>query len=305
MPDKGKVKQRKNSPFRKWKERVIEGLLSLSSLTSILTTFLIVAILLVESIEFFKDVSLLDFLTGTKWTPLFKPQHFGVLPLIAGTFLTSVIACLFAMPVGLLTAIYLSQYAKPAFRNLVKPVLEILVGIPTVVYGYFALVLVTPLLKSILPQIKIFNALSAGLVMGVMIVPIISSLSEDAMSAVPKHLKEGALALGATKFDVTFRVVIPASLSGIIASFILAISRAIGETMIVALAAGATPNLTFNPLESVQTMTAYIVQVSLGDTPFGSIEYRTIFAVGLLLFIFTLILNVIGRVLVKWKREIY
>lgn len=305
MLDRKKVKRRKNFPFQRWREKVIKGFLSLSSLISILTTFLILVILLVESMGFFKEVSPLDFLTGTRWAPLFKPQHFGVLPLLAGTFLTSAIACLFAMPVGLLTAIYLSQYAKPAFRNLVKPVLEILVGIPTVVYGYFALVLVTPLLKSVLPQTKTFNALSAGLVMGVMIVPIISSLSEDAMSTVPKHLKEGALALGATRFDVTFKVVIPAALSGIIASFILAISRAIGETMIVTLAAGATPNLTFNPLESVQTMTAYIVQVSLGDTPFGSIEYRTIFAVGLLLFIFTLILNVIGKVLVGWKREIY
>ncbi len=300
-------KAKKTFPFfsSKLRERAIERLLSLSSYLSILTTILIFFIFLVESIDFFREVSIVEFFTDTKWTPLYKPQHFGILPLLAGTFLTSAIACIFATPIALLTAIYLSQYAKPAFRNLVKPGLEILVGIPTVVYGYFALVMLTPLLKQIIPQIKIFNALSAGLVMGVMILPIISSLSEDAMTAVPKHLKEGALAMGATKFETTLKVVIPAAKSGIIASFILALSRAIGETMIVAIAAGATPNLTLNPLESVQTMTAYIAQVSLGDTPFGSIEYKTVFAVGFLLFLFTLVLNIIGKLLLGWKQEIY
>ncbi len=290
---------------KKLGEKLIEGLFSLSSIVSIVVTLFIVSILLIESIVFFREVSPLKFLTGTKWAPLYQPPSFGIIPLLTGTFLTSIIACCVAIPVGLLTAIYLSQYAKPTFRNVVKPVLEILVGIPTVVYGYFAIVAVTPFLKSLFPQTNIFNALSAGLVMGIMIVPIISSLSEDAMSAVPKHLIEGALALGATRFDVIFRVVIPASLSGIIASFILAISRAVGETMIVTLAAGATPNLTFNPLESVQAMTAYIAQVSLGDTPFGSLEYKTIFAVGLVLFLLTLILNIVGKVLLGWKREIY
>lgn len=300
-------KSEKNFPLfnYRWGERAIERLLSLSSYISILTTLLIFLIFIIESIGFFREVSLIEFLTDTKWTPLYKPQHFGILPLLSGTFLTSIIACFFAMPIGLLTAIYLSQYAKPAFRNIVKPLLEILVGIPTIVYGYFALVMVTPLLKQLIPQTKIFNALSAGLMMGVMILPIISSLSEDAMAAVPKYLKEGALAMGATKLQTILKVIIPAAKSGIIASFILALSRAIGETMIVAIAAGAQPNLTLNPLESVQTMTAYIAQVSLGDTPFGSIEYKTIFAVGFLLFLFTLILNIIGKLNLGWKQEVY
>ncbi len=304
---KKKVTKKSAVPLsiNKWGERAIERLLSLSSYVSILTSALIFLIFFIESIDFFREVSVVEFFTGTKWAPLFKPQHFGVLPLIAGTFLTSAIACIFAIPIGLLTAIYLSQYAKKVFRNIVKPLLEVLVGIPTVVYGYFALVLLTPAIKQILPQTKVFNALSAGLIMGVMILPIIASLSEDAMTAVPKHIKEGALAIGATKFETTIKVIIPAARSGIIASFILALSRAIGETMIVAIAAGASPNLTLNPLESVQTMTAYIAQVSLGDTPFGSIEYKTIFAVGFLLFLFTLALNIIGKALLGWKQEIY
>lgn len=287
------------------KEKIIEGFLSLSSMISILTTLGIVGILIVESIGFFREVSIIEFFTDLKWTPLFKPRHFGILSLLAGTFLTSAIACFVAIPLGLLIAVYLSQYAGKSVRAIIKPILEVLVGIPTVVYGYFALTMMTPFLKNFSPDIRIFNALSAGLVMGIMIIPVVSSLSEDAMSAVPKHLKEGALALGATKLDTTLKVIIPASLSGIIASFILAISRAVGETMIVALAAGATPNFTLNPLESVQTMTGYIVQVSLGDTPFGSIGYKTIFAVALLLFFLTLILNIIGKMLVGWEREIY
>ncbi|MBI4744349.1 MAG: phosphate ABC transporter permease subunit PstC [Actinobacteria bacterium] len=287
------------------KEKIIEGFLSFSSMISILTTLGIVAILIVESIGFFKEVSLVEFFADLKWAPLYQPRHFGILPLIAGTILTSAIACFVAIPLGLLIAIYLSQYASKTIRAIIKPLLEVLVGIPTVVYGYFALTMMTPFLKNFFPDIRIFNALSAGLVMGIMIIPVVSSLSEDAMSAVPKHLKEGALALGATKLDATIKVIIPASLSGIIASFILAISRAVGETMIVALAAGATPNLTLNPLESVQTMTGYIVQVSLGDTPFGSIGYKTIFAVALLLFLLTLVLNIIGKMLVGWEREIY
>jgi len=287
------------------KEQLIEWLLSASAFISILTTTAIVIILVVESAGFFRQVSPLEFLTGAQWAPLFKPQHFGVLPLVTGTLLTSAIACMVAIPFGLLSAIYLSQYAKQAVRAVIKPLLEVLVGIPTVVFGYFALTMVTPFLKNFFPQIRVFNALSAGMVMGIMIIPIVSSLSEDAMTAVPGHLREGALALGATRLEATLKVIIPASLSGIIASFVLAISRAIGETMIVALAAGLTPNLTLNPLESVQTMTAYIVQVSLGDTPFGSIEYRTVFAVALLLFLFTLVLNILGKALVGWKQKIY
>ncbi len=299
-------KKKINRSFlRKLGEKLIEGLLSLSSIVSILITFLIVLILLVESISFFREVSPLKFFTGTRWAPLYKPSAFGVLPLLTGTFLTSIIACIVAMPIGLLTAIYLSQYAKPSFRHIIKPALEVLVGIPTVVYGYFAVATVTPFLKNLFPQTNVFNALSAGLVMGIMIIPIVASLSEDAMSAVSPNLIQGALALGATKLESTFKVVIPASISGIIASFILAISRAIGETMVVTLAAGSTPNLTFNPLESVQTMTAYIAQVSLGDTPFGSIEYKTIFAVGLVLFLLTFVLNLIAKVFVGWKQEIY
>ena len=291
--------------LKRLKEQLIEWLLSASAFISILTATAIVIILVVESAGFFRQVSLLEFLTGAQWAPLFKPQHFGVLPLVTGTLLTSAIACMVAIPFGLLSAIYLSQYAKQAVRAVIKPLLEVLVGIPTVVFGYFALTMVTPFLKNFFPQIRVFNALSAGMVMGIMIIPIVSSLSEDAMTAVPGHLREGALALGATRLEATLKVIIPASLSGIIASFVLAISRAIGETMIVALAAGLTPNLTLNPLESVQTMTAYIVQVSLGDTPFGSIEYRTVFAVALLLFLFTLVLNILGKALVGWKQKIY
>lgn len=286
-------------------ERLVRRLLAAASSISILTTLTILAILLVESFRFFSRVPVTEFLFGTQWTPLFTPKHFGVLPLVAGTFLTTGIACLVAIPVGLFTAVFLSQYARPSVRNVIKPFLEILSGIPTVVYGYFALVLVTPFLRKFFPQMNVFNALSAGLVMGIMIIPIVSSLSEDAMSAVPRHIREGALAMGATKLETTLKVIIPYSLSGIIASFILAISRAIGETMIVTLAAGATPKLTLNPFESIQTMTAYIVQVSLGDTPAGSIEYQTLFAVALLLFLITLVLNIIGKVIVNWNKEIF
>lgn len=301
-------KQKKNTFFVNFSrpaEKLIEWLLALSASLSILTTLTIVSILLVESYAFFKEVPVFDFLLGTEWKPLYIPRSFGVLPLIAGTFLTSLIACLIAMPFGLLTATYLSQYASRKVRLIIKPLLEILVGIPTVVYGYFALYFITPFLKDFISQLNVFNALSAGIVMGIMIIPVVSSISEDAMSAVPRVLREGAYALGATKLEATFKVVIPAALSGIIASFILAISRAFGETMIVAMAAGSTPVLTLNPLQSVQTMTGYIVQVSLGDTPFGSIEYKTIFAVALLLFLLTLILNIIGKTLVKWKRTTY
>src|SRR5690606_17464143 len=229
---------------------------------------------------------------------------FGVLPLLAGSFLVAIGAAVIALPVGLASAIYLSEYAPPRVRAILKPALEILAGVPTVVFGYFALTFVTPLLREIWPQTNIFNAASASIVVGIMIIPLVASLSEDAMSAVPRSLREGAYALGATKFEVATRTVVPAALSGIIASFILAISRAIGETMAVVIAAGNTPNLTINPLESIQTMTAYIVQISLGEAPVGSIEYRTLFAVGLTLFIVTLLMNVLSIFVLRRFREV-
>jgi phosphate transport system permease protein len=272
---------------------------------SILTTIGIVVVLVWESVAFFQRVSPVDFLTGTEWTPLFQPQHFGVLPLLAGSVLVAVIAALIAMPLGLGSAIYLSEYAPRRVRAVIKPTLEVLAGIPTVVYGYFALTFITPLLRHFIPGLGVFNALAAGIVVGIMVLPTIASLSEDAMHAVPRDLRQGGYALGGTKFEVATRVVTPAALSGIVASFILAISRAIGETMAVVLAAGMTPNLTFDPRQSIQTMTAYIVQVSLGDTPFGSVEYQSIFAVGLLLFTVTLAMNVFGRWFLRRYREEY
>ena len=286
-------------------ERIVGGVLMGAAGVSILTTIGIVVVLLVESLGFFAEVSPLDFLTGTRWTPLFQPQSFGVLPLLAGSLLIAAGAAIVALPIGLASAIYLSEYAKPRVRQVVKPALEILAGVPTVVYGYFALTFVTPLLRTIWPETDIFNAASAAIVVGIMIVPMVSSLSEDAMAAVPGSLRMGAYALGATKYEVATRTVFPAALSGIVASFILAISRAIGETMAVAIAAGGTPNLTLNPLESVQTMTAYIVQVSLGETPHGTIEYRTIFAVGLTLFAMTLVMNLISNAVLRRFREVY
>ena len=251
------------------------------------------------------EISLWEFLTGTRWSPILKPRAHGVLPLVGGTMLVSVIAILFAAPVGLGAAIYLSEYAADRVRRIVKPILEVLAGVPTIVYGYFALTFVTPYLQTIIPNMIVFNALSAGLVMGIMIIPMVSSLSEDAMMSVPRSLREGAYALGATRYEVSLRVVVPAALSGIIAAFILAISRAVGETMLVTIAAGATPSMSFNPMESVQTMTAYIVQLSLGEAPVGSLEYNTIFAVGLLLFLMTLTMNLLGFWIVRKFREEY
>ncbi|HSL72741.1 MAG TPA: phosphate ABC transporter permease subunit PstC [Longimicrobiales bacterium] len=280
------------------------GLFAFSAL-SIFTTVGIVAVLFREALAFFQQVSVLEFLTDTRWTPLFRPQHFGMLPLLAGSVLIALGAALVALPLGLASAIYLSEYAPSRVRAVIKPVLEILAGIPTVVYGYFALTFVTPILKTVYPATDIFNAASAAIVMGVMIIPMVSSLSEDALSAVPRTLREGAYALGATKFEVAIRTVLPAALSGVIASFILAISRAIGETMIVTIAAGATPNLTLNPFESMQTMTAYIAQVSQGEAPHGTIEYRTIFAVGLTLFCITLLMNIVSNAVLARYREVY
>jgi phosphate transport system permease protein len=280
-------------------EWIIERLLFLCAALSVLTTAGILLVLAVETFEFLREVSSVEFLTGTEWTPLFANQRFGVLPLVVGTMLVSAIAMLVALPMGLLAAVYLSEYAPSGVRRIVKPVLEILAGVPTVVYGYFALTFVTPVLQQFLPTLSGFNALSPGLVMGLMILPLVSSLSEDAMRAVPRGLREGSYALGATRMQTALRVVVPAAFSGITAAFILAVSRAVGETMIVAIAAGQQPRLTGNPFVPIETMTAYIVQVSLGDTPQGTIEYRTIFAVGMLLFVMTFGLNLIST----WLRE--
>jgi phosphate transport system permease protein len=284
---------------RTWIETLIERALFLCAALSVVTTAGIIVVLIFETVEFLLVVPVTAFLFGTVWTPLFYDQQFGVLPLVAGTVLVSLIAMLVALPGGLLTAIYLSEYAPAGVRRTVKPVLEILAGIPTVVYGYFALLFVTPLLQHLFPQMAAFNALSPGIVMGIMILPMVSSLSEDAMHSVPGGLREGAYALGATRLQATLRVVLPAAFSGISAAFILAVSRAIGETMIVTIAAGQQPRLTANPLVPVEPMTAYIVQVSLGDTPAGSLEYRTIFAVGMLLFLGTFGLNLASH----WLRE--
>jgi len=280
-------------------EWIIERLLFLCAALSVLTTAGIIAVLALETYEFLREVSIVEFLTGTEWTPLFSNQHFGVLPLVVGTMLVSTIAMVVALPMGLLAAVYLSEYAPNGVRRVIKPVLELLAGVPTVVYGYFALTFVTPLLQQVFPTLSGFNALSPGLVMGLMILPLVSSLSEDAMRAVPRGLREGSYALGATRMQTALKVVVPAAFSGITAAFILAASRAIGETMIVAIAAGQQPRLTGNPFVPIETMTAYIVQVSLGDTPQGTIEYRTIFAVGMLLFLMTFGLNLIST----WLRE--
>ncbi len=291
--------------FRRLKERLIEGALLLSALFSIFITAGIIAVLFFETFEFFKEVSIIEFLTDTQWTPLFAEKHFGILPLFAGTLLTTIIAVAVAIPIGLTSAIYLSEYASDRVRTVVKPALEILAAVPTVVYGYFALLLVTPALQKILPDLSGFNALSPGIVMGIMIIPIISSLSEDAMHAVPMGLREGAYALGSTRLQVATRVVVPAAFSGIAASFILGISRAVGETMVVAIAAGQQPRLIMNPFVPIETVTAYIVQVSLGDTPTGTIEYRTIFAVGMSLFVVTFGLNMVSYWFRKRFREEY
>jgi phosphate transport system permease protein len=286
-------------------ERLVELFMLACAGLSVLTTLGIVAVLLFETLAFFQEVSIFAFLFDTEWTPLFAQKRFGILPLLSGTLLITAIAMLVALPTGLLAALYLSEYAPDRVRRTVKPILEILAGVPTVVYGYFALLFVTPLLQRFIPDLAGFNALSPGIVMGIMILPLVSSLSEDAMKAVPMSLREGAYALGSTNLQVSFRIVIPAAFSGITASFILAISRAVGETMIVAIAAGQQPRLTLNPLVPVETMTAYIVQVSLGDTPAGTLEYRTIFVVGMMLFLSTLVLNLISQRLRARFREVY
>ncbi len=270
------------------------GLIAVTAIT-LVTTLSIVGVLSKETIMFFKEVSLFDFLFGTRWEPLLEPKSFGVLPLIMGTLMIVIGSSLVAIPLGLISAVYLSEYASEKARSIVKPILEVLAGIPTIVYGYFALTFITPVFKLLFPDIEIFNALSGAIVVGIMILPMISSLCDDAFQAIPGVVKEGAYALGTTSWEVVRGVLIPYSLSRILASFLLAISRAIGETMAVTLAAGANPQITFSPLESIQTMTAYIVQVSLGDTPAGGIEYLTAFSVGALLFLMTLVLNIGGQ----------
>lgn len=295
----------KKNNILKFKEALIERLLFCCSLLSVLTTAGIIWVLLSESIGFFRHVSIIDFLTDTQWTPMFTNKHFGILPLLCGTLVTTLIAIAVAVPLGLVSAIYLSEYATDKMRHIIKPLLEILAAVPTVVYGYFALLFVTPLLKTFIPGLSGFNALSAGLVMGVMIIPLVSSLSEDAMHAVPMGLREGAYALGSRKIQVAFRIVFPAALSGITAAVILAVSRAIGETMIVAIAAGQQPRFTMNPLVPIETITAYIVQISLGDTPHGTLEYQTIFVCGMTLFVLTFVLNVISFKLKRRFQEIY
>jgi phosphate transport system permease protein len=286
-------------------EDVVKGVLALCALISVLTTLGIVVALFVPAVEFFQEISLTGFFTGTEWAPLFEPAHFGVLPLVAGTLLVTAIACAVAIPFGLGAGVFLSEYASPRVRGLLKPALEVLAGIPTIVFGYFALTFMTPLLRDLGIDVEIFNALSAGLVMGVMLMPTIASLSDDAMGAVPRDLRDGAYALGSTKVQVATRIVVPAAVSGIIASFVLAISRAIGETMIVLVAAGQQPNLSFDPREAVETMTAFIAATGAGDVPTGSLEYKTIFAVGATLFVLTLVMNVFAIRLVRKYREVY
>ena len=273
------------------KEKIIESILFICALVTVLTTLGIIWVLLSESYSFFSEVSLGEFLTDKEWTPLFSQKHFGIMPLVTGTLLTTFIAICVALPMGLTIAVYLNEYAPKGIRKTVKPILEILAAVPTVVYGFFALVVVTPFLQSIIPGLSGFNALSPGIVMGIMIIPFISSLSEDALAAVPKTLREASYGMGATKLQTSFKVLIPAASSGIIASVILALARAIGETMIVAIAAGQQPRLTFDPTVPVETITTYIVQVSMGDVPHGSLEYKTIFAAGITLFALTFLLN--------------
>jgi phosphate transport system permease protein len=293
------------SRLRHLRERLVESLLFLAALSSVAITIGIVGVLVFESAGFFKHVALLDFLTDTQWTPLFDDAHYGILPLMAGTLVTTAIALVVAIPLGTITAIYLSEYAGYRTREIIKPLMELLSAVPTVVYGYFALLFVTPLLQKLLPELPGFNMLSAGIVIGVMIIPYVSSVSEDAIRAVPMHLRESSYAMGATRLQTSLRVVIPAALSGIAAAYILGISRAIGETMVVAIAAGMQPNLTWNPMEPAATITAYIVQVSLGDLPHGTIGYQTIFAAGLTLLLMTLVFNIAGFVLRKRFRQVY
>jgi phosphate transport system permease protein len=290
---------------RRWGEDIVKGALALCALVSVATTVGIVVALFLPAIEFFEQISIVDFLTGRNWAPLFEPASFGILPLIAGTLVVTAVAGLVCIPFGLGAAIYLSEYAQRRTRRTLKPILEILAGIPTVVYGYFAITFITPRLQELGLPVGVFSALSAGLVMGVMLLPTVASISEDSMAAVPQDLRDGAYALGSTRLQVSTLIVVPAAISGIIASFVLAISRAVGETMIVLIAAGGQPNFTWNPFEAMQTMTAFIAATGQGDVPTGSIEYKTIFAVGATLFVMTLAMNLIAIRLVRRYREVY
>ena len=290
---------------RKRRERLIEAVLLLAACVSVFTTVGIVYILLKESVVFFSQVPVWTFLTDTQWTPLFDDAHFGIMVLLSGTVSSSMVALMIAIPLGTIIAIYLSEFAGHKVRETMKPLLELLSGVPTIIYGYFALLFVTPLLQKIYPDLPGFNILSAGIVMGIMIIPYVSSLAEDAMRAVPMSLREGSYAMGATRFQTAVKVVVPAALSGIAAAYILGISRAVGETMILAVAAGMQPNLTLNPLEPAATVTSYIVQVALGDLPHGSVGYQTIFAAGLMLLLLTLFFNLIGYWMRRRFREAY
>ena len=297
---------RRNRLSHKAREAVILAFLFLCAVLSVITTVGIVVTLLTEAIPFFGEVSLVSFLTGTVWAPLFAEKHFGALPLLSATALIAALALSVAFPVGLLTALYLSEYAHETVRAVVKPVLEVLAGIPTVVYGFFAITFIAPnIVRPIFDAETIFTALAASLAMGIMLIPMVASLSEDAMRAVPDSLREGAYALGSNRFQVSTRVVVPAALSGIVASGLLALARAVGETMIVTIAAGGIPNLSYNPVEAMQAMTAYIMEVAMGDTPRGTIEYQSIFAIGSLLFVFTLGLNMVAQALLGRFREVY
>jgi phosphate transport system permease protein len=291
--------------YRKARDRVIEAVLLLAALVAVFTTIAIAVTLVTESLPFFRHVRLVDFLTDTMWTPLFAEPRYGIMPLVAGTLVTTFVALCVAIPCGTIIAIYLSEFAPFRLREIVKPALELLGAVPTVVYGYFALLMVTPLLQKIIPDLPGFNMLSAGLVIGIMIIPYVASVSEDAMRAVPNYMREGSYAMGATRFQTAIRVVFPAALSGISAAYILGISRAVGETMVVAVAAGLQPTLTWNPTDSAATITAFIVQVSLGDLPHGSIGYQSIFAAGLVLMLITLIFNVCGFALTRRFRQAY
>jgi len=287
-------------------EKAVPKVFLVTALISIFTTIGILFTLLTETVTFFTRVSFVDFFTDTEWYPFYEHDpSYGILALISGTLLIAVIAMIVALPIGLASAIFLSEYASDKVRRIVKPILEVLAGIPTIVYGFFALTFVTPLIQKIIPDLGFFNALSPGIVVGIMIIPMVASLSEDAMNSVPNSMREGALALGATKFEVSMKVVLPAAMSGVVASFVLAISRAIGETMIVTLAGGATPKLTFDPTESIQTMTAYIVQVSSGDAGYGTTIYYSIYAVGTTLFVFTLAMNMLAQYISRRFREEY
>lgn len=290
---------------KRWGEKILRLVFFLCAFISVVTTICVIAILAYETLRFFQEVSVTEFLFGTEWRPLLEPKAYGILPLLAGTLLIVVGSSLVALPVGLACAVYLSEFASDRARSIVKPILEILAGIPTVVYGYFALTFVTPGLRLMLDDVQIFNAASAAIVVGIMVLPMVASLCDDALRSVPCSLREGAYSVGATSYEVTARIVVPAALSGIFAAFVLAVSRAIGETMAVTLAAGATPNLTLNPLESIQTMTAYVVQVSLGDTPSGGLAYKTLFVVASLLFTITLIMNLLANKVMRKFQEVY